>query len=124
MHSLGHSHVRRPAGPRIRSLTILQTQGLPSAPGRGHLSAGRSGRPCHGSRTLSLRCFLRLRSRVAWPESPPGRGLLLHNAGLWLPPTWKLCPLTLGRTHMAEKTCLSRKATQTLLGPPHHNPGA
>ena len=96
--------MRRPPGPGTRRLTILHTQALNSACGRGHVSAGSSGLPCPVGLTLTLGWCLRLPSPVAWPRSPAGRGLLTHHVGLWGPPAWKLCPWAPWRTLRAGET--------------------
>ena len=104
MHRVGHLHGRRPPGPGTGRLTILHTQALNSACGRGHVSAGSSGLPGPGGLTLTLGRFLRLASPVAWPGSPAVWGLLMDPVGLWGPPTWKPGPLAPWRTLLAGET--------------------
>ena len=76
MHSFGHSDVRRPAGPRSRSLTVLQTQGLHPALGRGHLSEARSDL----CRTHGAEQSEEPHSTVPEPVGPPE---LRHQGALW-----------------------------------------
>ena len=109
MHPLGHINVWRPPGPGTRCLTILQSQALDSAIGRGHVNQGRSDLPCPVGLTLTLGWFFRLPSPVAWPASPPLWRLLIHNAGFWVPPTWKLCHLAVCRTFLAGETSIPAK---------------
>ncbi|VDO87339.1 unnamed protein product, partial [Soboliphyme baturini] len=109
----GHIPGRRPPGPGTRRLPILQTQALNSAFGRGHVSAGSSGRPCPVGLTLTLGCFLGLPSPGAWPGSPALGGLPIHSVGLWVPPTWKPCPLAPCRTLLAAHTYMPPLPTHT-----------
>ncbi|VDO87348.1 unnamed protein product, partial [Soboliphyme baturini] len=104
MHPVGHLPGRRPPGPGTGRLTILQTQALNSACGRGHVSAGSSGLPGPVGLTLTLGRFLSLAAPVAWPGSPAVRGLLMDPVGLWGPPTWKPGPWAPRRTLLAGET--------------------
>ena len=113
MPAWGHIPLRRPPGPGPRRLPILQTQALKSAFGRDHVSVGSSGLKCPVGLTLTLGCFLGLPSPVAWPGSLAIWGLLIHNVGFWVPPTWKPCPLAPCRILLAAPTYIPPLRTHT-----------
>ena len=46
---------------------------------------------------------------MGWPVGNPLWEFLIHNAGLWVPQTWKLCHLAVCRTFLAGETSIPRK---------------
>ena len=102
---------------------ILQKQALISAIGRGHVSKGRLSRPCSVGLTLTLEWFFRPHPVWPGPEALDWR-LLIHNTGLWVPPTWKMCHMAVYRTLLAGETSIPHKDTHTFRGYPHQDPRA